>query len=383
MQTTEVVPVIRCYFTTLVLLAAIFTSQSALLADGAKLVVGDIIVVTVDGEKDMSKTYQLDSQGAINVPMVGAIKVAGMSTSDAAAPITAALKKVLVNPEVTVAFQERAKMQVFVVGQVKTPGLVMVGVGDRVLQALAQAGYDESADLARVSVRRGGGAINVDLIKYLKGSDLSLNIVLESGDTIVVPLVDVVGYVMVNGQVAKVGKIALKQGTTFREVLGMAGGATADADTDNITIKREGATEPIRVNYKLAMDGDASADVKLQPGDVIYVKQLQDSYFTILGAVNKPGQYPLKGKVSLVEAIGLAGGPMAKVSDMKHVTVTGSVSNGKPATATNIDLTAVLAKAGQGPIIQPGDVISVGERKERTGMGQILQSLASVFWVFK
>ena len=82
-----------------------------------------------------------------------------MTPSDAAAVITKSLQKVLVNPQVTAVFMERVKMHVFVVGEVKKPGLIEVGDGDRVIQALSLAGYDDSADLSRVTIRRGDNVI--------------------------------------------------------------------------------------------------------------------------------------------------------------------------------------------------------------------------------
>ena len=56
------------------------------------------------------------------------------------AAISKALEKTLVNPQVTVTYVDRGKLQVFVVGQVKKPGVVEVGIGDKVLQALTLVG---------------------------------------------------------------------------------------------------------------------------------------------------------------------------------------------------------------------------------------------------
>ena len=142
---------------------------------------------------------------------------------------------------------------------------------------------------------------------------------LKSGDTIVVPNVGFVGSVLVTGQVGKVGAIPVSKGTTFREVMGLAGGVTVDADTEKITVKREGLADPISMNYKRAMDGDPTADIALQPGDTMYVPEIETSYYTVMGGVNRPGQYPLKRKLSLSEAIGEAGGPDPNVGDMRKV----------------------------------------------------------------
>jgi protein involved in polysaccharide export with SLBB domain len=170
---------------------------------------------------------------------------------------------------------------------------------------------------------------------------------------------------------------------TFREALGLVGGVTAEADTDNITVKREGQTDLIKINYKQAMDGDPAADVVLQPGDTIYVKQLEtSSFFTVMGAVNKPGQYPLKGKLTVSEAIGLAGGPIPKVADMKGVTLMRYADRGKLGSAVKINLNDVVARTVQDPSVERGDVIYIKDRKEKPGVLQILNSLVPFGWIF-
>jgi polysaccharide export outer membrane protein len=369
--------------TAVVMLVVTILTPVALLADGSKLAIGDVVAVVVDGEKEFTKAYQIDKDGCVALPMVEPVKVVGLNTSDASAVITKALTKVLVNPQVTVGFVERAKMQVFVVGQVKAPGLVVVGVGDRVVQALAQAGYDDTADLSHISIRRGNEAIDLDLTKYLKGEDLSVNMELQSGDTIVVPQLDMVGTVLVLGQVNKVGTVPLRRGMTFREAMGLIGGVTVEANTEKITLKREGAPDPIQIDYTRAMDGDPSADVALQPGDSIYVPQIETAFFTVMGAVNRPGQYPLKGKLTLSEAIGLAGGPVPDGADLRQVSIMRDAANGKPSQTTKVDLSKVIATASEEPDIQRGDVIYVKDRKHKPNMLQVLQTILPFAWLLR
>jgi len=368
----------------LALAALLAIAQTACLCDGSKLVVGDVIAVAVDGEKDLSKPYQINKDGRISVSMIDPVKVAGLNTSDASAVITKALEKVLVNPQVTVQYMERARMQVFVVGQVLKKGLIEVGVGDRVLQALAQATYDDTADLTHVDIHRGDEIIALDITKYLSGEDLTLNRELQSGDTIVVQRVDMLGTVMVTGQVSKVGTMPIKRGMTFREAMGLMGDVTVDADTEKITIKRQGVTDPIRVNYKDAMAGDPAADLVLEAGDTIFVAQLETSFFTVIGGVNRPGPVPFKGRVTLSEAIGMAGGPIPNVGDMRYVQI--MHAGGKDlasAEATTIDLTKVIAGSAQEPLVKRGDVISVKVHKQGINLFQMLQSILPFGWMFR
>jgi protein involved in polysaccharide export with SLBB domain len=372
-----------CHF--LVVLAVLFAiAQTASWCDGSKLAVGDVISVVVDGEKDLTKPYQVNNDGYISMSMIDPVKVAGLNTSDASAVITKALGKVLVSPQVTVQFVERARMQVFVVGQVLKKGLVEVGVGDCVLQALAQAVYDDTADLSHVDIRRGDEIISLDMTKYLSGEDLTLNRELQSGDTIVVQRVDMLGTALVTGYVGKPGTLPIKRGMTFREAMGLIGDVTLDADTERITIKRQGTTDPIKVSYDAAMAGDPAADVALQPGDTINVPQLEVSSFTVMGGVNRPGQYPIKGRLTLSEAIGTAGGAMPNVGDLRYVTIMhAGTKDLASAQAATIDLTKVIAGSAQEPLVRRGDVISVKVHKPGLNLLQMLQSVLPFGWLFR
>ena len=368
----------------LLISALLVLAPAACWADGSRLAIGDVINVTVDGEKDFTKPYQVNKDGCITVSMIDPVKVAGLNTSDASAVLTKALGKVLVNPQVTVAYIERAKMQVFVVGQVTKRGLIDVGVGDRVLQALAQAGYDDTADLSHVNIRRGDEIIDLDLTKYLTGQDLSVNRELQSGDTVVVPRTDMAGTVMVLGQATKVGAVPIKRAMTFREVMGLIGDVTVEADTDKITIKREGQPEDIKVNYKAAMQGDPSADIAIQPGDTIWVPQIETSFFTVLGGVNRPSQYPLKGKLTLSEAVGLAGGATPNLGDLRKVQVMHAGGTDLKTMVTDqVDLTKVIKGQVQDPLVKRGDVIYVTEHKKKANILQILQSVMPFGWLFR
>ncbi|MGI6296549.1 MAG: polysaccharide biosynthesis/export family protein [Armatimonadota bacterium] len=353
-------------------------------ADGSNLVVGDVVSVVVDGEKELTKPYEINAEGCIRVSMIGEVKLQGLNTSEAAAVLTEALTDILVNPQVSVQFLERAKMNVFVVGQVLKRGLVDVGVGDRVIQALAQAGYDDTAELSHVNVRRGDKVIDLDLTKYLTGEDLSVNIELLSGDTVVVPRVDMIGSVMVLGQAAKTGPVPLKRDSTFRDVMGLIGNVNIDADLDNITIKREGVQEPIHVDYKMAMAGVPEADVKILPGDTIFVPQTEGAFFTVLGGVNRPGQYPLKDKLMLSEAIGAAGGATINVGDLRKVQVMrGTGRDPKQTETTNFDLTKILQGGLAEPAVQRGDVIYVAVHKPSPTLLQMLQYALPFAWLFR
>ncbi len=368
------------------LLFGLLAMSLAAWGDGSKLATGDLVGITVDGEQELSKAYQINRDGCITMPMVGAVKVADLSPSDAAAAVSKSLQKILVNPQVTVVFMERVKMQVFVVGEVKKSGLIEIGDGDRVIQALAAAGYDDTvADLSRVAIHRGDTVIPVDLTRYLHAQDLTANRELQSGDTIVVPSkVESIGSVQVAGQATKTGSFTLTKGMTFKELMGLIGGATVEADTEKISIKHEKSTEQIPVKYKEAMDGDPTADLVLQPNDLIYIPRLETSFYTVIGGVNRPGQFPVKGKMTLSEAIGEAGGPTPGVGDMRKVQLMRAADPKTNKSETlNVDLSSSFKNASAEPLVERGDVIMVAVHTPKTTMLDIFRELTPLGWLLR
>ncbi len=374
----------RKIFILFILAAALAAMGSALFADASALEVGDRITVAVPGDEDFSKVYELDAQGNILMPRgVGLVNLLGKNTSEASEIICDIMKKYLVNPTAVVTFMERAKMRVFMVGAVSKTGLLEIGKGDRVVQAIASAGYGESADLERVSVQRGDQVINIDLTKYISGEDLLCNIELQSNDTVVVPKKIDYGSVMVLGQVAKIGEVPLKTETmTFREIMGRIGGVTIEADTSGITVKRGETEETIPINYKAAMEDDPAANILLSDGDTIFVPQQETHFVTVIGAVPHSGQYPLKVRLTLSEVLGLAGGITKETAKISEVRITHNNIDGTLGETNVYDVAKILEGEADDPLLTRGDLIFVPHKKKtvlQTFTG-VLSAISPLRW---
>ena len=374
----------RKIFILFILAAALAAMGSAIFADASALEVGDRITVAVPGDEDFSKVYELDAQGNILMPRgVGLVNLLGKNTSEASEIICEIMKKYLVNPTAVVTFMERAKMRIFMVGEVKKTGLLEIGKGDRVVQALASAGYGESADLSKVTVQRGDQVINIDLTKYISGEDLLCNIELQSNDTVVVPKMYDFGSIMILGQVNKVGEISLKAETiTFREVMGLIGGVTLEADTGAITVKRGETEETINVNYKAAMEDDPAANILLSDGDTIFVPQQETYFVTVIGAVPKSGQFPMKTRLTLSEGIGLAGGITKETAKISEVRITHNNSDGTLGETNVYDVAKILEGEADDPLLTRGDLIYIPHKKKtvlQTFTG-VLSAISPLRW---
>ena len=168
-------------------------------AAGTALRVGDVLTVTLPGEAALNKDFQVDRQGQVTLPEVGAVKVAGMELPDATAAIRTALGKAYRDLErLTVVIKDR-KLLVTVLGYVKTPGAVELP-GDATIQmALTTAGgLAQGAQLDRLQLRRGREQTSFDYKKYLDTGDLSLLPELQPLDTIFVPASPLTGNVQID-----------------------------------------------------------------------------------------------------------------------------------------------------------------------------------------
>ena len=154
----------------------------------------DDIRITVFGEDDMTTETRISKTGNIAVPLIGSIKIDGMTIDEATAEIRRLLDKdYIVNPQVRILLMEYAKQRFTVLGQVKSPGEMELPVegGLDLLGAVAMAGgFTRIADPGRVTVRR--NVDGKDIVLKVNAKDLEKNdsvkpFLVEPGDTINVP----------------------------------------------------------------------------------------------------------------------------------------------------------------------------------------------------
>lgn len=152
----------------------------------------DVLDISVWKEVDLQHKVVVQPDGRISFPLAGEVQAAGRTLSDLQAEITQRLKKYIPDPVVTVLLDKIAGYKIYVIGQVKTSGQFTVGQYLDVIQALALAGgltpYAEQNNIK--IIRRENGAETIIPFKYTevqKGEALSQNIILKSGDVVMVP----------------------------------------------------------------------------------------------------------------------------------------------------------------------------------------------------
>ena len=153
---------------------------------------GDTLQVTVWKEQELQAEVLIRPDGGLSFPLAGEIEAAGHTVEDIRKVLQGRLTKYLPDPVVTVVVKKADGSRIFVVGKVNRPGDFALFRPIDVMQALSLAGgATPYADVNGIRIlRREGSQQQVFHFRYddvRRGKDLAQNILLRSGDTVVVP----------------------------------------------------------------------------------------------------------------------------------------------------------------------------------------------------
>ncbi len=336
-----------------------------LLGAGAevKILPGDSLKITVEQEASLSRVYQVDDRGNLQMPLIGVLKAAGLTPDALASEIARRLREgdYIRNPRVKVELVERAKPQVSVTGAVRKAGEFTLQAGWRLTDALRQAEPSDAADLSAVRLERlDGTQLTLNFLKFQREGDQNENPELRPGDRIFVPLQPGGRNVIVLGAVPKPGVVLYEQGLTFIQAIGKAGGTLPEADTTRITLKRANAPTPQSIDLNTLQ-----GDIPLQPGDQITVPYRAVRQFVLIrGGVRRPGLVDYAEKMTLTQAIEAAGGPLPEAK-LERITIERPV--GKKTQRIVVNLLQVAQGTRPDEPLQPGDTIDVPLPRRRGG----------------
>jgi polysaccharide biosynthesis/export protein len=231
---------------------------------------GDSVAIQVYGQPDMNGTVYVADDGSIPVALAGAVKVDGLSPSEAGRRIEQALRdgKYLVDPHVTVTVTESRSQRVTVMGEVARPGRFAVQSNTSTFDLLAEAGgiKDTGGDIVYIFHPGRDGNVaryRVSLKSLSDGSNTTPLPVLNGGDSVFVPLAP---QLYIYGEVTAPGKFKIEPGMTVVQAIARAGGITQRGSQNRIEIKR---TKPDG-SYQTTK---AKLSDLVQADDVIRVKE--------------------------------------------------------------------------------------------------------------
>lgn len=233
---------------------------------------GDSVRISVYQNPDLSLEARLNEGGSISYPLLGNVKLGGISVSDAEKKIAAGLKdgNFIKQPQVSILLIGATANQVSVLGLVGKPGRYPLVTGSNKLsEIMAMAGgivAGSGSDIVVVSGVREGKAFRkeIDFTKVFASSGSEPDFLLQNGDTL---FVDRAPQVYMYGEVQRPGAQILLRDTTVLQALANAGGLTLRGTQRGIKVHRRNPdTGEVTVIEPALND-------KLMPNDIIYVKE--------------------------------------------------------------------------------------------------------------
>jgi len=332
----------------------------------------DLIDVDVYGEDDLHKPARLGADGTVLLPLIGSVKVGGLTVTEATDLITKGYANGFVkNPSVLITVLQYRKSTFSIIGQVMRPGNYEIPEGSQIsiIEAVSLAsGFSPTAAQNAVTVKR---TVDGQATTFkVRVGDMAQNANAEPfeilpGDMILVPASQFQknSFSML-GQISRPGVYEIPEGAHVNiiDAISLAGGFAPMAAQNSISVKRvvDGKLTILKVRAADMVQDPNLVPFEIEPGDSILVPYTT-STFSILGQVGKPGIYeiPEGTHLNIIDAILMAGG-FAKGAAENAVLVKRMV-NGKP-TSIKVKAAEMAEDPDMLPFeVLPGDIIKVNE----------------------
>jgi polysaccharide biosynthesis/export protein len=248
----------------------------------------DVLSITIYEEKELSRdSIRIAADGLISFPLIGRMKVGGLTTSEIEKLISKKLAagEYMNDAHVSVMVVKYESSKYSVLGAVKKPGSYALQAKEKILDSISKAGgidadKGEKQDAMIIRTINTGQlheskiVINLDLQGLLKGKDQISNIFLVDRDVIYIPKEN---YFFIMGEVKNPGSYAFnKKDINIVEAISMAGGFSPIAARNKTRIVRnEKGMEKI---YEVRVDaitkgGKINQAVFIKPNDLIVVPE--------------------------------------------------------------------------------------------------------------
>jgi protein involved in polysaccharide export with SLBB domain len=265
---------------------------------------GDELQVTVWGQLNLSRRFVVDRTGAVVLPDVGPVSVAGLNYSQAAGVFKSAMARVYKNFDLNITMGRLHSIQIFVVGEARRPGSYNVSSLSTLVNAIfASGGPSPRGSMRDIQLNRGDKTIrHFDLYDLLLRGDKSHDAQLTPGDVILIPAAG--RRVAVGGSVEHAGIYELKDGTTLGEMLRLADGLSPLAAAQQVVLERVSDGAALEVQ-RIPMT-QKGLTTELRNGDIIrllpVVLRFQNAV-TLRGNVADPGRFPWHAGMRLSDLI--------------------------------------------------------------------------------
>ncbi|QQS44852.1 MAG: polysaccharide biosynthesis/export family protein [Acidobacteriota bacterium] len=309
---------------------------------------GDLLEVRVFGHPELGREARISNQGTIRLPFLDEIQVACQTENQISKLIVEKFRKYLRDPQIDVFVKEYKSQPVSVIGSVATPGRFQLQRRVRLLELLTFSGGPNL---------NSGGVVHI-----IRGSAPDFCELRESGRT------------QVAGIVPQTPPVAAATSE---------GGKPVHNDPLIQAAQDQGVL--ISYNIKDVLLGLPESNPFIRPGDIISVPETDQVFVT--GFVVKPGPISVRTQVTLMQALGMAGGFMPDAARNRV-----RVVRQDPATKIReefiLNVDQIRQKKAEDIVLQPNDVIDVpASIPKNVGRGLIAVAVGMVgylpFMIFR
>jgi polysaccharide export outer membrane protein len=234
---------------------------------------GDLLDLSVYHVPELLLKVRVDSNGYVSLPLIGDIRISGLTVRDAQLRIAHKLVDLdlVKKPQVSLFVEEFATEGITVYGEVTSPGIYPLLGPHTLYDAISAAGGLTVKAGHTVTVMHAGKPNSEEVISLpADGTPGKADVMLSPGDTVVVSKTGVV-YVM--GEVNKPGAFLMENNTTMSllKALALAGSATKVASLKHVYIIRKGDDGMTEMEVRLDKLNRSVPDVQLRAEDIVFV----------------------------------------------------------------------------------------------------------------
>lgn len=291
------------------------TSFSREVSDVYLLGPGDLLDLKVWDHTELSDAnIVVGPDGTISVLRLGILKVAEKNLTEVTKEIADKYSRLYEDPEVNISIRHYANNRVYVLGRVRTPGIVEFPGGGTLVEAISRAGGVVSTTgrraVTRCAIIRGRqDPIWIDLKKFLQEGDMTLNVRLKNHDVVFVPSAEDT-RVYVVGEVRAPGPHVLRDDFTYMDAIMLSGGPIRGANLKQTFIIRMGAEGDsatlVKVNMASVLSGGRQdQNYLLQDRDILFVPKTKLAKFNNTVTMLIPGLQFFNMSLEVLEKFGV------------------------------------------------------------------------------
>jgi protein involved in polysaccharide export with SLBB domain len=285
---------------------------------------GDVLQLLLWGRVSRNLLLEVGPEGVVLLPGAGTLDVDGKTLAQVRAEVLNRMRNEFRGVNMDLRLAKPRTYRLYLTGQVRSPGPIQATGSHRVGDAVMPSQLFEHSSTRNIRViHRDGTRETADLDLFLRTGDGALNPWLQDGDVINVPVAT--DFIWASGAVAQPGRLELGPKDSLLTLFRLAGDPTPAADAERVLLIRWRLPfEPESLWFRLPDVYSRSVNPPLREGDRLYVYYVPQYHLqheaSILGAVARPGVYPIReGDTQLSDLVTAAGGflPVADLSAIR------------------------------------------------------------------